>query len=139
MKDILNARVKHRESFRPFAPVALAERAAEYFNPPMLNPFMLFTHRVVQPDVIPSVTHVDGTARLQTVSRDDNALFYDLIAAFERITGVPVLINTSFNVRGQPIVCTPDEAIATFLGTDLDALALGSFLVQKDALEHPAG
>jgi carbamoyltransferase len=138
-KDILNARVKHRESFRPFAPAVLAERAAEYFRPSTLNPFMLFTHRVLQPKVIPAVTHVDGTARVQTVSRDASPAFYDLIAAFERITGVPVLINTSFNVRGQPIVCTPDQAVATFLGTDLDALVLGPFLVQKDALKRLTG
>ncbi len=138
-KDVLNARVKHRESFRPFAPVVLAERTADYFHPSTLNPFMLFTHRVLQPDVIPAVTHVDSTARVQTVSRDTNPAFYDLIAAFERITGVPVLVNTSFNVRGQPIVRTPDEAIVTFLGTDLDALALGPFLVRKDDLERPTG
>lgn len=139
MKDILNARVKHRESFRPFAPAVLAERAAEYFHPSTLNPFMLFTHQVLRPDVIPAVTHVDSTARVQTVSRDTNPAFYDLIAAFERITSVPVLVNTSFNVRGQPIVCTPDEAITTFLSTDLDALALGPFLVKKDALQQPMG
>ena len=138
MKDILNARVKHRESFRPFAPVVLAERVGEYFNPPTLNPFMLFTHRVLHPDIIPAVTHVDSTARVQTVSRDTNPTFYDLLSAFGHITGVPVLVNTSFNVRGQPIVRTPDEAITTFLGTDLDALALGPFLVQKDALQHLA-
>jgi carbamoyltransferase len=131
MKDILNARVKHREYFRPFAPAVLEERAADYFNPPTLSPFMLFTHRVVQPDAIPAITHVDGTARVQTVSRDTNPPFYDLIAAFDSITGVPVLLNTSFNVRGQPIVCTPGEAIDTYLATDLDALALGPFLLQK--------
>jgi carbamoyltransferase len=132
MKDVLNARVKHREHFRPFAPAVLEERAADYFNPPTLSPYMLFTHHVVQPDVIPAITHVDGTARVQTVSRDTNPLFHDLISAFDAITGVPVLLNTSFNVRGQPIVCTPGEAIDTYLSTDLDALALGPFLLQKE-------
>jgi len=132
MKDILNARVKHRESFRPFAPAVLEESTAAYFNPSSPGPYMLFTHRVTRPDAIPAVTHVDGTARIQTVARDTNPAFYDLIASFGEITGVPVLLNTSFNVRGQPIVCTPDQAIDTFLTTGLDALVLGPFFLEKD-------
>jgi carbamoyltransferase len=131
MKHVLNGRVKHREPFRPYAPSVLEERAAAYFNPPTSSPFMLFTHQVIQPDIIPAVTHTDGTARVQTVKCDTNPAFHKLIAAFERITGVPVLINTSFNVTGEPIVCTPDQAIATYLSTGLDALALGPFLVKK--------
>jgi carbamoyltransferase len=131
MKDVLNTRVKHREPFRPFAPAVLAERAGDYFDAPTSSPFMLFARRVTQPDAVPAITHVDGTARLQTVDRDTNPPFYGLITAFDALTGVPVLLNTSFNVRGQPIVCTPDEAVDTYMTTGLDALALGPFLVQK--------
>jgi carbamoyltransferase len=133
MKDILNARVKFREDFRPFAPAVLEERASEYFEMTTPSPFMLLTPRVRpgQAALLPSVTHVDGTARVQTVSRDDNPLFHRLIAAFGAVSGVPVLINTSFNVRGEPIVCTPDDAVRCFLGTDIDMLAIGSFLVTK--------
>ena len=133
MKDHLNARVKHREGFRPYAPSVPVELAADYFDIDGPLPYMLFVCRV-QPErraVIPAVTHVDGTARLQTVDRGTNPLFHALHEAFNKLTGVPVLLNTSFNVRGQPIVCTPEDAIQTFLNTELDALAAGPFLVKR--------
>ena len=139
MKDILNHRVKHREAFRPFAPATLAERADEYFLPPTHCPFMLQVVPVRDEacDVIPAVVHVDKTARLQTVTEDANPMFYDLIRKFDAITQVPVVVNTSFNIRGEPIVCTPHDAIACFATTGLDALAIGSHLLVKNG-SHPA-
>ncbi len=133
MKDILNARVKFREEFRPFAPAVTEEAAPAYFDLSGRSPFMLFTPRV-RPEragEIPSVTHVDGTARVQTVSKVEHPLFHRLIESFAKISGTPVLINTSFNVRGEPIVCTPDDAIKCFSATDIDFLAIGPFLVTK--------
>jgi carbamoyltransferase len=133
-KDILNARVKHREGFRPFAPAVLAERANEFFECGDAEaPYMLkvFDVRPEKRDVIPSVTHVDGSARVQTVRREQNQRYYDVIHAFGELTGVPVILNTSFNVRGEPIVNTPEQAIACFLGTDIDALFLGDYLITK--------
>ncbi len=133
MKDILNNRVKFREDFRPFAPAILAEAANEYFMLDGESPFMLLTPKV-RPEkaaCIPSVTHVDGTARVQTVAKQDSPLFHALISAFGERSGVPIVINTSFNVRGEPIVCTPDDAVRCFLGTDIDFLAIGNFLVSK--------
>lgn len=133
MKNILNARVKHREEFRPFAPVVLAERAAEFFELEDESPAMLFGAQVraEKREVIPSVTHVDGSARPQTIKREDNPLYYDVIKAFAELTDVPVLVNTSFNIRGEPIVCSPDDALNCFTGTDIDFLVIGSYLVQK--------
>ena len=133
MKDILNSRVKFREDFRPFAPAVLAEAAGEYFELDGESPYMLLTPRVRREKAaaIPSVTHVDGTARVQTVTREDSPLFHQLISAFGALSGVPVVINTSFNVRGEPIVCSPDDAVRCFLGTDIDFLAIGNFLVSK--------
>jgi carbamoyltransferase len=133
MKDILNNRVKFREDFRPFAPAVLAEEAGEYFELDSESPFMLLTPKVraEKAACIPSVTHVDGTARVQTVAREDSPLFHRLISAFGTLSGVPIVINTSFNVRGEPIVCSPDDAIRCFLGTDIDFLAIGNFLVSK--------
>jgi carbamoyltransferase len=137
MKDILNLRVKHREPFRPFAPVVLEERAAEYFDLPGNSPFMLLSPRVRDDKkaVIPAVTHVDGTARVQTVSRESNPLLWRLVSAFADKTGVPVIINTSFNLRGEPVVCAPQDALRTFLATEMDYLVLGNFLVTR----HPQG
>jgi len=133
MKDILNARVKHRESFRPFAPTILLERLSEYFELDHPSPHMLLVSKIkpAKRGIIPAVCHVDGTGRGQTVSRSENALFYDLIAEFDKITGVPVVLNTSFNVRGEPIVCKPSEAFACFVHTDMDALYLGSQRIEK--------
>jgi len=133
MKDILNARVKFREEFRPFAPAVIEEAASRYFEMDGSSPFMLLTPRV-RPEKaveIPSVTHVDGTARVQTVSATQQPLFHRLIKSFAELSGVPILINTSFNIRGEPIVCTPDDAIKCFMGTDIDFLAIGPFLVTK--------
>ncbi len=133
MKDILNRQVKHRESFRPFAPAVLAGRAEEYFKPHDQSPFMTKIAGVLPQvrELIPAVVHVDGTARLQTVSRESNPVFYGLIEKFCRLTNIPVVLNTSFNIRGEPIVCTPGDAIACYLGTGMDALAIGSFLLTK--------
>ncbi|NOY78452.1 MAG: carbamoyltransferase [Calditrichaeota bacterium] len=131
MKDTINARVKFREAFRPFAPSVLEEKARDYFDLDRPSPFMLLVARVKQPEAIPAVTHVDGTARLQTVSEKQNPRYYRLLQAFENQTGVPVLLNTSFNVRGEPIVDTPKEAFACFMRTGLDALVLGNFLLLK--------
>jgi len=136
MKDVLNAKIKHREAFRPFAPSTLIEAAPTYFDfgnqsGDVESPFMLLV-ATVRPDkvhLLPAVTHVDGTARVQTVSRDQNPLFYDLIREFGKLTGVPVLVNTSFNVRGEPIVCTPEQAFNSFAHTDMDYLVLGDALV----------
>ena len=131
-RDRVNLKIKFRESFRPFAPVTLLERADEYFDLKAPDPYMLFVSDV-RPEkrVIPAVTHVDGSARLQTVERDTNPLYYDLIAAFEQRTGTPVLINTSFNVRGEPIVCTPEDAYSCFLRTDMDVLVMGRTILEK--------
>jgi len=135
MKDILNSRVKFREDFRPFAPAVLAEKAGEYFNFSEESPFMLFISpvRSGKEGRIPSVTHVDHTARLQTVAREENPRFHRLLEHFEAISGVPVVINTSFNIRGEPIVCTPEDAYNCFLKTDIDFLVMGDFLVEKEA------
>jgi carbamoyltransferase len=132
MKDVLNARIKHREPFRPFAPVILEERTGEYFVHDEPSPFMLMTYpvRPEKVDVIPAPTHVDGTGRLQTVRRDQNARYYDLIDAFGRRTGVPVLLNTSFN-ENEPICCTPEEAVDTFRRTKMDVLVLGPYLATE--------
>jgi len=134
MMDILNARVKFREDFRPFAPAIIEESASLYFDIEEVSPYMLLVPKV-HPHMahrIPSVTHVDGTARVQTVSHEENPLFHDLISAFGRRSGVPVVINTSFNIRGEPIVCSPDDAIRCFLHTDIDYLVIGPFIVGKN-------
>ncbi len=132
MKDTLNRRVKHREPFRPFAPAVLAEAQADWFELGEDSPFMLLVARVraAQRPRIPAVTHVDGTARVQTVRREHNPLFHGLIAAFARRTGVPVVLNTSFNDRGDPIVETPGDALEMFLHSDIDALLLGDLLIE---------
>jgi carbamoyltransferase len=133
MKEIVNAKIKHREPFRPFAPAALEERAAEFFEVDRPSPYMLMVFKVRKDagPLLPAITHVDGTARLQTVSREQNPRFYDLIASFDRLTGVPVVLNTSFNVRGEPIVCTPEEAYNTFTHTDMDYLFLGNACIAR--------
>jgi carbamoyltransferase len=133
MRDVVNKWVKHREDFRPFAPSVLEERAPQYFEHVKDSPFMLFITQVQddKKEKIPAVTHVDGTARPQTVSKATNPLYWQLIKEFEAITGVPCILNTSFNIMGEPIVCTPPQAIRCFFGTGIDALAIGSFLVLK--------
>ena len=136
MKDIVNAEVKHREGFRPFAPSVLDERGPEYFEGYYPNPFMLLVLpiRKDKREAIPAVTHVDGTGRLQTVTRAGNPLYYRVIEEFDRRTGVPVVLNTSFNLRGEPIVHRPEEALADFLNTGMDALFLGPYLVRKGSI-----
>jgi carbamoyltransferase len=131
--------LKDREDFRPVAPVVMEERAHEWFDgrgaDNICAPFMLFVYDVLphRAKQIPAVRHIDGTARVQTVRRDQHRLYYDLLAAFERRTGVPVLVNTSFNTRGEPVVCTPRDALESFWTSPLDALVIGSYLVEKPA------
>jgi carbamoyltransferase len=159
MQSQMNLKIKYRESFRPFAPSVLRERVHEYFELDCDSPYMLLVAPVrerlrrkmtedeerlfgieklrVPRSVIPAVTHVDYSARVQTVRREENPDYYDLLAAFERLTGCAVLVNTSFNVRGEPIVCTPAEAYACFMRTEMDCLVLGPFVLMKS--EQGAG
>ena len=133
MKDILNARIKHRESFRPFAPSVLQERQSEIFEQDHPSPFMLHVYKI-RPEWrerLSAVNHVDDTGRLQTVARDENPLYYDLIKKFESKTGIPIILNTSFN-ENEPIVCQPFEAIECFLRTKMDVLVIGSFFCTKN-------
>lgn len=132
MKAVLNAKIKRRESFRPFAPSILAEQSGDWFEEDDAVPFMtqVFQIRPEKRPLIPAVCHVDGSGRLQTVSRRANALYYRLIETFAALTGVPMLLNTSFN-ESEPIVCGPGEALDCFLRTEMDALALGPFLVER--------
>ena len=166
MQSHLNLSIKYRESFRPFAPAALAEKAGEYFdtgcfNGDRLSPYMLFTCPVTKgvtgdaeaaasfkgeladdPDLIrvltrrrsdiPAVTHVDLSARLQTVNKETDPYFYDIISAFDDLTGCPVVINTSFNVRGEPIVCDPEDAYHCFMNTEMDVLIMENVIIYKE-------
>jgi len=131
MKDILNEKIKHRESFRPFAPSILEEYVSEYFEIDYASPYMLMVVPVKKPKEIPAVTHIDLTGRVQTVNRNANSLYYNLISEFYKITGIPVVINTSMNVMGEPIVNTPEQAYQMILKTDMDYLIMGNFLVRK--------
>src|SRR5438477_8285342 len=137
MKAIVNAQVKHRVGFRPFAPAVLDEEGSAYFDRYATNPFMLLVLPIREDkrDVIPAVTHVDGTGRLQSVTREANPSFYRLIDTFRERTGVPVVLNTSYNLRGEPIVNTPDEAVEDYLNTGMDALVLGRYLLEKSPSE----
>jgi carbamoyltransferase len=168
MQATMNLKIKFRESFRPFAPAVLRERASEWFDlkPGQESPYMLLVapvseHRRVpilgavlstmqhDPDLrrrvnvirseVPAVTHVDYSARLQTVDEERNPRFYRLLKAFDHLTGCPMLVNTSFNVRGEPIVCTPEDAYRCFLATDMDALALEDIVIAKDVASREAG
>jgi len=132
MKEILNRRIKHRESFRPFAPSILAEATGEYFAKSHPSPFMTLAYpvRPEKREKIPAPTHVDGTGRLQTVTREANSRYHALISAFRDLTGVPVVLNTSFN-DNEPIVCSPEQAIDCFERTQMDALALGDLLITR--------
>jgi carbamoyltransferase len=153
MQSVMNLKIKYRESFRPFAPAVLAGKAREWFDFTGESPYMLMTAPVAAPrrlaetaehaklfgierlsrprSSIPAVTHVDYSARLQTVKREDNAPFHDLLSEFDALTGCPVLVNTSFNVRGEPIVCRPEEAYACFMRTEMDHLVIGSLFLDK--------
>jgi carbamoyltransferase len=133
MKDILNLKIKRRESFRPFAPSVLREAVSEWFSLDGDVPFMMQVYPIREDKrpLIPAVTHVDGTGRLQTVTEADNGRYYRLIRAFRDITGVPMVLNTSFN-ENEPIVCTPTDAFNCFMGTELDVLVIGSYILHKE-------
>jgi carbamoyltransferase len=159
MQKNLNLKVKYRESFRPFAPSVLREHVAEWFDLDVDSPYMLLVAPVgeqhkrsmsaeeealfgidklnVVRSTIPAVTHVDYSARVQTVHRETNPLYHELISRFRARTGCPVLVNTSFNVRSEPIVCTPEDAFRCFMGTDIDLLVVGNSILHKDA-QDPA-
>jgi carbamoyltransferase len=134
MKDILNAKIKRRESFRPFAPSILSEHVNEWFEEDDSVPFMMQVFQIREPKraLIPAVTHVDGSGRLQTVERSANALYAELIEAFRQRTGVPMVLNTSFN-ENEPVVCRPEEALECFLRTKMDVLVLGQWMVRRTA------
>jgi len=153
MQSVMNLKIKFRESFRPFAPAVLREHVHEWFDLDGESPYMLLVADVlpsrrldtrdaakdlwgieklnVPRSTIPAVTHVDYSARVQTVRRDTNPVYYDIIDAFYRITGCPVIVNTSFNVRGEPIVCTPDDAYRCFMRTEMDALVVENLVFEK--------
>jgi len=137
MQEILNLKVKHREKFRPFAPVVCEDDALKYFecDVPIPEPtdFMLMVYPIKKEwrDKIPAVTHVDGSGRLQTIRRSQNPLYYDLIKEFGRLSGIPIMINTSFNIRGEPIICTPYDAYKCMMGTGIDCLVIDKFLIKR--------
>jgi len=155
MQKNLNIKVKYRESFRPFAPSILNENLEEWFEMKGKSPYMLFVAKIkkdktiemkdevkalfgidklnIKRSIIPAVTHVDYSARVQTVDSKTNSKYYKLILKFKELTGCPILINTSFNVRGEPIVCSPTDAYNCFMGTDLDTLVIGNFLLKKES------
>lgn len=132
MKEYLNSKIKLREGFRPFAPVILEEKVGDWFDTDINSKCMLFTFNSSKKQIIPSCIHEDNSARVQTISKEDNALFYELIAEFEKITQTPILINTSFNVRGEPIVESPFDALYCFFSTEIDTLILGNFIIEKE-------
>tara|TARA_B100000886_G_C20420976_1_gene491574 strand:+ start:703 stop:2910 length:2208 start_codon:yes stop_codon:yes gene_type:complete len=131
MQDTVNHKVKHRESFRPFAPAVLEEDYKKYFKIKQPSPYMLLVAKVIKPKLIPSVTHIDGTARVQTVNKKQNKIFYNLIKNFKKITGVGCILNTSFNDAGEPIVETPEDAILGMLNSKIDYLVLGNFIIDS--------
>jgi carbamoyltransferase len=137
-KELLNLKVKHREKFRPFAPVVCEEDAKKYFDCdlpiPLPTDYMLMVYPIKKKwhGLIPSVTHVDGSGRLQTIRRKQNKRYYDLIKEFGKLSKIPILINTSFNIRGEPIVCTPHDAYKCMMGTEIDCLVMGGFLIKRD-------
>ena len=132
MKEVLNERIKHRESFRPFAPAVLAEHQSDIFENSSPSPFMLHVYKIKPGwrERLCAVNHVDNTGRLQTVSHNNNPLFYKLIKHFFEQSGIPVILNTSFN-ENEPIVCSPTEAIECFVRTKMDALAIGPYFCEK--------
>jgi len=134
MKDHLNAKIKFREEFRPFAPVVMEQHYGEYFETLGMerSPHMLFTHRALKPDAVAAVVHADHTSRVQTVNERQNAYLYDVLREFHALTGVPVLINTSFNLRGEPIVSSPADALKTFYASGIDCLAIEDYVIEKN-------
>ncbi|MDP3888704.1 MAG: carbamoyltransferase [bacterium] len=137
MKDIINAKIKHREPFRPFAPIIMEDRMKDYFEIAGPTPFMLFTAQINhrQKGKVPAITHVDNSARIQSVNVHQNKFLYNLLVQFKGLTGCPLLVNTSFNIRGEPIVCTPEDAYNCFMGTDMDYLILGKYLLDKSKMK----
>jgi carbamoyltransferase len=140
MKDLLNRKIKHREPFRPFAPACLEEYAAEFFELDVPSPFMLLIPRAREAarEKIPAAIHHDGTARVQTVNAVDNPEFYETIRAFQRLTGLPVVLNTSFNINGEAIVETPQDAVESFAKMEVDFLAIGECWLGRDSVKHLA-
>ena len=158
MQSLMNSKIKFRESFRPFAPAVLAERVADYFDIERPSPYMLLVAEVVKErqvpqsgaelnadltrwvaavrSDVPAVTHVDFSARVQTVHQETNPRFWQILTEFERQTGCAVVVNTSFNVRGEPIVCTPEDAYRCFMGTEIDVLVLGSCILRRSEQPH---
>jgi carbamoyltransferase len=137
MRDKINAMVKKREGFRPFAPAVLASEASKHFDLNHASPFMLETCQVISHLDLPAITHVDGSARVQTVHDESSPRFAALLKAFQKITGCPILLNTSFNVRGEPIVCTPEDALLCFISSDIDTLVLEDHIIDRSDLpEH---
>lgn len=132
MQDLLNMRIKKREPFRPFAPICLPEDAPEFFECDRPYPYMTFTVRVRRPEAVPAAVHIDNTARLQTIDAGQAPLLASLLRRFGQMTGVPVLINTSFNVAGEPIVCSPQDAFNCFRESGIDVLVLGSHVIERD-------
>ena len=154
MQSVMNLKIKYRESFRPFAPSVLREHLSKWFELDVDSPYMLLVANVspekrveigvgeanltgldklkIRRSEIPAVTHVDYSARIQTVTRETNALYWDIIEAFRKLTGCPVIVNTSFNVRGEPIVCTPADSYRCFMRTEMDHLVLENFVLSKD-------
>jgi carbamoyltransferase len=131
MRDRINAMVKKREGFRPFAPAVIDSLASQHFKLDHASPFMLETCEVISAIDLPAITHVDNSARVQTVSRNTNRYFYELIAEFYQLTGCPILLNTSFNIKGEPIVCSPEDALRCFICTDIDCLILEDYLLDR--------
>jgi carbamoyltransferase len=133
MRDIINMKIKMREGFRPFAPAVLEDQVSEWFQLDRPSPYMLLVAPVREDKPpLPSITHVDKSARIQTINRAQDALYYDLIQAFGEKTGVPVLINTSMNVRGEPMVCSPEDGWRCFMRTEMDVLVIGPFILRKE-------
>ena len=155
MQEVMNLKIKFRESFRPFAPSVMIEKMPDYFDLETETPYMLLVANVKKDKIrkitdgeremagldklkivrstIPAVTHVDQTARIQSVNKKDNPLYHAMIARLDQKYGIPVIINTSFNVRGEPIVCTPEDAYVCFMRTDMDYLLMGEYLLNKKA------
>ncbi len=136
MKSKVNQKIKFREGFRPFAPIVLESQMSDVFDLPMSSPYMLLVGRSLKPDELPAVTHVDRSARVQTLNGASDPLLHRLLQAFSSATGCPALINTSFNIRGEPIVLTPEHALNCFFNTNIDALVIGSFLVDRSKNPH---
>jgi carbamoyltransferase len=140
-QERVNAAIKFREYWRPFCPSIAEEAVGLFATKPAKSPFMILSFSATDyaRHTVPAVVHVDGTMRIQTVDNNSNPRFYRLLKCFEKIAGVPVILNTSFNIKGEPIVCSPRDALRTFWATGIDALAIGKFLVQKPEIPQGIG